>query len=138
VPSGKITSWRPAANRTLASATILRSAVAWPARSTAIILALDAYQPKNGIHISSFLVTKQLSGSQANWAKTSSMQWCLGAIRAAPVGMCWAPRSSTLMSQMTPSRPMTTRDQMRHDRTIQILGPNIRGEMRSTQNTDQM
>jgi hypothetical protein len=33
---------------------------------------------------------------------------------------------------------MTTRDQMRHDRTIQILGPSISGEISSTQNTDQM
>ncbi len=107
-------------------------------RSTAIILAFWAYQPKNGIHISSFLVTKQLSGSQANWAKTSSMQWCFGAISAAPFGMYWSPRNSTLMPQTTPSRPITTRDQMRQDRTIQILGPSIRGEISSTQNTDQM
>ena len=81
---------------------------------------------------------KQLSGSQANWAKTSSMHWCLGAIRAAPFGMyCW-PRSSTLMSQIQRSSHIRTSDQIRQDRTIQRRGPSSRGEISSTQNTDQM
>ena len=46
-------------------------------------------------------------------------------------------RGRELIPQITPNSPMTTRDQMRHERTIQRLGPSIRGEISSTQKTDQ-
>ena len=44
----------------------LRRAVECPARSTTIIRAFIAYQLKNGIHISSFFITKQASGRMEN------------------------------------------------------------------------
>ena len=85
-----------------------------------------AYQPNQGIHISSFFMTKQEEGRTPNWAKTSSMHWCLGAISAGPLGMCSRPRTSTLMPQTT-SRPTTPRLQKANMASVQRVGPRKSG-----------
>ena len=71
-------------------------ALEWAERSTAIIFVLTANQPKKGRGASSFFMMKQLSGRTAKGAMTSSIDWCLPAIRQAPTGMCSTPRNSTL------------------------------------------
>jgi hypothetical protein len=38
----------------------------------------------------------------------SNMHWCLEATRAAPIGMCSRPRTSTRTSQMTRNSQVTT------------------------------
>ncbi|MNE70085.1 hypothetical protein D3C80_1658510 [compost metagenome] len=72
------------------------SALEWAERSTAIILVFQANQPKKGRTISSFFMMKQASSRKAKGAMTSSMPWCLAAIRAGPTGRCSSPRTSTL------------------------------------------
>ena len=85
-----------------------------------------AYQPSHGIQASSFFITKAEPGSQANWAKTSSMHWCLGATSAAPLGIyCW-PRSSTRMPQ-TGSMPTTPRPQKLNIASVHRAGPSSSG-----------
>src|SRR5579859_97388 len=99
--------------------------------------AFEAYHPRNGIHINSFLVTKQLSGSQANWANTSNMHWCLGAISARPFGMNARPRNSTRIPQTRRNNSRMPNVQMRQERTIQIRGASASGEIISTKKSDQ-
>ena len=98
--------------------------------------AFWAYQPKKGIHISSFFSTKQASGSQVNWAKTSNMHWCLGATRAAPVGMCSRPRTSTRMPAMR-KRAMTPPAQTSSAFSTQRRGPSSSGVMPLATTADQ-
>lgn len=75
-------------------------------------------------------MTKQEEGRTLNWAKTSSMHWCLGAISAGPLGMCSRPRISTLTPQ-TGSRPTTPRLQTSNMTSVQLTGPSSTGVQRT-------
>jgi len=90
---------------------------------------LRTYQPRNGIHISSFLVTKQLSGRKAKLPKMSNMHWCLAAISAAPLGRFSRPRTSTRMSQITRSRAVVPTPYQDRARVTQALGPSSSGSI---------
>ncbi len=138
MPSGKITTWRVSFIRSTASRTSFFSAAEWPSRSTTIIPAFNPCQPNTGTISSSFFITKQASGSRANWLKTSNIDWCLGATRADPVGRYCSPRTSTLIpaSQRRPQiRPLDQVD------SAQVLTPRGSGRVSSMAravNTDQI
>src|SRR5690606_26919017 len=64
-------------------------------------------QPKKGRAISSFFITMQGSSRRTKGTMTSSIPWCLAAIRAAPDGRFPRPRNSTRTSQIQ-RRPNST------------------------------
>ena len=88
-------------------------ALEWAERSTAIMRVFQANQPKKGRGISSFFMMKQLSSRKAKGAMTSSMPWCLEATRAAPVGLCSSPCTSTRTPAIQRRPNSTNRDQDR-------------------------
>src|SRR5262245_5038084 len=80
-------------------------------RSTEIMAAFQAYQPKNGIHISSRFMMKAGSDSSGNSAKVSQNDWCLDETMSGPGGIFSRPRNSTSMPQTTRNSQLLERAQ---------------------------
>ena len=95
-------------------------------------------KPKKGMRMNSLREMKQLSVSRGKAPKMSNMHWCFEAISAAPVGMYWRPRTSTLMSQITRSSQVTDAPQLRITQTAAPRGMNMTGVAPIATKADQM
>jgi hypothetical protein len=78
---------RPSATAARAAFSMMRSAVADPARSTGITPCFFAIAPQKGIEVSSRFTTTAGSPSSTSTSSVSYIDWCLAANSTGPAGI---------------------------------------------------